>query len=150
MNINSFSKRNKLAYVYALVSADRSLIKIGKARDWHYLSNRIAAHRKQFLFDLSESFCFQFDNDNHATKAEQSLLRGLRHWKMEFETSFPGHTEYLVGSSLTDIFRVTLNCGFVGFLSMEPLLDELAIEDYELPTVTIQAQPEMSIPWSLS
>lgn len=141
MNSHPYSHPFKFAYVYALITADCALIKLGKATNRSHMSARLAAHRRYFLFNLFDSFCFRFENSYQALHAEQALLFELRPWIKEFDHRFPGYTEYFIGTCRNDISRLMLNQKRPGFVSMEHISDELELEDYEMPDVTIHATP---------
>jgi len=130
---------NNNAYVYGLMAADFSVIKIGRSRSRHQLAARVSAQRNNYLFNLADSFCLKYENERLAIEAEKSLLFELRDWRADFPRPFPGYTEYLVGASRNEIFRWILNKHSEGFISMEHILDELSLEDYEMPCVTVHA-----------
>jgi hypothetical protein len=129
------------SYVYIFITADKSLIKVGYSGDALNFLGRVWAADEYFLFNFEESFCFTFDTKKQAYNAEQTILNSLSFWKAGFDKYFPGHTEYFLGGALNDIFTTMLDQDFDGFVAMRPILDELYIEDYKAPEVTIHVSP---------
>jgi hypothetical protein len=127
----------KYSYVYVLITADRSLIKIGKSKNRLNFLSRVELRCKHFLFNLEESFCFTFEDEKQAYKAEQRILYLLKHRRAYFDKPFIGYTEYLVGAALYDIFKTMFEQNFDGFFDMRKILDELVLKDYDPPIITI-------------